>query len=73
MATKRNSSGEKGRVGDKVLAKKAASKLTREGNHANLAREHWTGPWRNIAIEQPGELSSDSVWPPDQGEGSVSS
>ena len=53
-AIKRNSSGEQAHVGDKVLVKEADSKLAREGIHAKLAHEHWTGPWRVTAIEQPG-------------------
>ena len=53
-AIKRGSSGQQTRVGDRVLIKEAVSKLGREGIHAKLAHEHWTGPWRITAVEQPG-------------------
>ena len=67
---KRNSSGEQARVEDTVLVKEAESKLVREGMHAKLAHEHWTGPWRVTAIEQPGsELPGDDERPSDQEEG----
>ena len=42
-AMKRSSSREQTRVGNRVLIKEAASKLGREGIHAKLAHEHWTG------------------------------
>ena len=36
--------GEGARVGDMILVKEADSKMAREGTHAKLAHEHWTGP-----------------------------
>ena len=53
-AIMRHSSGERARVGDLMLVKEADSKMAREGTHAKLAHEHWTGPWQMTAIEQPG-------------------
>ena len=53
-AMKRSSSGQETGVGDRVLIKEVANKLGREGLHATLAHEHWTGPWRITSIEQPG-------------------
>ena len=35
---------EQTRVGNRVLITEAASKRGREGIHAKLAHEHWTGP-----------------------------
>jgi len=29
--------------------------MAREGIHAKLAHEHWTGPWEVTAIEQPAQ------------------
>ena len=46
----RQSPGERARVGDLMLVKEADSKLAREGTHAKLAHEHWTGPWRVTAF-----------------------
>ena len=43
-AMQRSSSGKQTRVGNRVLFKEAASKRGREGIHAKLAHEHWTGP-----------------------------
>ena len=54
MAIQRSSSGEQTQVGNRVLVKEAASKLGRDGIHAKLAHEHWTGPWRITSVEQPG-------------------
>ena len=51
---RRPSSDQQTRVGDRVLIKEAASKLRREGIHAKLSHQHWTGPWRITSIEQPG-------------------
>lgn len=42
------------RVGDKVSGKEAATKVAREGIHANLVREHWTGPCQITAIKNSG-------------------
>ena len=53
-AIKRSSSDLQTRVGDRVLIKEAPSKLGRDGIHAKLVHEHWTGPWRIPSIEQPG-------------------
>ena len=53
-AIKRKSAGKHVPIGDKVLMKEADSKPAREGIHAKLAHEHWTGPGQVTAIEQPG-------------------